>query len=471
MVYSQKVYNFFGKEKNTYFNYLSLNSKTAAIVGCISSGLNTLNFRRCCGTRETLSILCIGGGSGDTDLTVINNLKKKNVLIHNIDPSIEMMDLFQKRAEKLGLKNKIHHLDLARFESDSYIPPKSDIVLCLSSVYFLEGWGVMGTKNPLLKIYSALNENGVAAIVLKSDKSDHCLVKKSGNGGKTCGKDIRRILRKLHIPHYWEIISSHIDLSSCFENGNFNPKKQGIDLLSFMFKGDWNIFSSSKKNEIIKMLKKKTFLLDGKRVLKANYECIWIVKSKADFSNKSEVDVLTDQSTAFLVSKLKERIRSFEDFPKKGIDFKDMTPILRDPRVFGEIINYVEDKYHHQKIDFVAAKDMQGLIWAGAIALKLGVGIIPMFRKDLPGELLSAIYSHEYNSNRVLNLQKEAIKPGQRVLIVDYIIATGETVRNMIRLIEHLGGEVAGIFSVAELTSLRGRKDLNDYNIHSIVKY
>jgi len=114
---------------------------------------------------------------------------------------------------------------------------------------------------------------------------------------------------------------------------------------------------------------------------------------------------------------------------------------------------------------------MQGLIWAGAIALKLGVGIIPMFRKDLPGELLSAIYSHEYNSNRVLNLQKEAIKPGQRVLIVDYIIATGETVRNMIRLIEHLGGEVAGIFSVAELTSLRGRKDLNDYNIHSIVKY
>ena len=70
-----------------------------------------------------------------------------------------------------------------------------------------------------------------------------------------------------------------------------------------------------------------------------------------------------------------------------------------------------------------------------------------------------------------MNLQKEAIKPGQRVLIIDYIIATGETVRNMIRLIEHLGGEVAGIFSVAELVHLEGRKGLNDYNIHTVVKY
>lgn len=471
MGYSQKVYNFFGKKKEKYFNYLSLSNKTKKITDCVSFGLNHLYSRCYLKINQKLSVLCIGGGAGDTDLAVLNNFKKKNFLINNVDPSKEMMSLFQKRAKELDLKDKLGRLDLTHFEFDLYVPPKSNIILCLNSLYFLEGWRGIGTKNPLLKIYSALNENGVAAIVLKSDKSDHCLVKKSGNGGKTCGKDIRRILRKLHIPHYWEIISSHIDLSSCFENGNFNPKKQGIDLLSFMFKGDWNIFSSSKKNEIIKMLKKKTFLLDGKRVLKANYECIWIVKSKADFSNKSEVDVLADQSTAFLASKLKERIRSFEDFPKKGIDFKDMTPILRDPRVFGKIINYVEDKYHHQKIDFVVAKDMQGLIWAGAIALKLGVGIIPMFRKDLPGELLSVIYSHEYNPNRVLNLQKEAIKPGQRVLIVDYIIATGETVRNMIRLIEHLGGEVVGIFSVAELTSLRGRKDLNDYNIHSIVKY
>lgn len=471
MSYTQKVYNFFGKEKNTYFNYLSLNSKTTAIVGCVSSGLNTLGFHRYCNTNETLSILCIGGGSGDTDLTIINNLKKKNILICNIDPSTEMMDLFQKRAEELDLKNKICSLDLARFESDSYIPPKPDIVLCLSSVYFLEGWEVMGTKNPLLKLYNSLNGNGVAVIVLKSDKSDHCLVKKSGNGGKTCGKDVRNVLRKLHILHYWEIISSYIDFSSCFENGDFNPKKQGIDLLSFMFKGEWSSFSNYKKNKIIKILEEKTFLHEGKQVIKADYECIWIVKPKIDFSNETVAEAISDESTTVLTLKLREKIRNFKDFPKRGINFKDMTPILRDPVIFSEIINYVGNKYHHQKIDFVVAKDMQGLIWAGAIALKLGAGIIPMFRKDLPGELLSAIYSHEYNPNRVLNLQKEAIKPGQRVLIVDYIIATGETVRNMIRLIEHLGGEVAGIFSVAELTHLEGRKGLNDYNIHTIVEY
>jgi len=94
-----------------------------------------------------------------------------------------------------------------------------------------------------------------------------------------------------------------------------------------------------------------------------------------------------------------------------------------------------------------------------------------MFRKDLPGPIVSSIYSHEYNPHRIINLQKKAIKPGQKILIVDYIIATGETVRNMIRLIEHLGGEVAGVFSIAELTYLNCRHELENYPIHTIVKY
>lgn len=463
--YPKEVYNFFGKNRKVYLNYLSFSNKVNIFSEYISKRLNQR------GIKKDPSILCVGGGSGETDLNIIKRLKSKNLVINYVDPSKEMRNLFIKKAIKLGLKRKLGRLDSARFEIDSYQPLRSDIILCISSVYFLEGWRVANGENPLYKIYNNLNGNGVAVVVLKSDKSNHRAVKRVAGGGRTCGRNIRVVLRKLKIPHYWEILSTHIDMSSCFPNGEFKPNNQGTQLLSFMFRGQWDKFSEQTRKKIIKTLKAKIIMARNGPILKADHECIWVVKSPVDYQNKVSKDYLVDQNTIELASKLKKKIRSFKDFPKKGTVFKDTTLILRNPRLFKKVIDYVVDKYRDRKIDLLAAKDMQGLIWAGAIALKLGVGIVPMFRKDLPGNLVSTIYAHEYNPRRVLNLQQEAIKQGQRVLIVDYMIATGETVRNITRLIEHLGGEIAGVFSVMELTHLGSRNGLGKYNIHSIVKY
>lgn len=463
--YPKEVYDFFGENKKAYFSYLSFTNKVDIFSKYISKRLNQRRI------KKDLRILCIGGGSGETDLNIIKRLRNKDLAINYIDPSSEMRNLFIKKAIKLGLKRKLGRLDLARFETDSYQPPKSDIILCISSVYFLEDWGTINDKSPFLKIYNNLNENGTAVFVLKSDKSDHCAVKRVAGGGRTCGGNIRTVLRQLKIPHYWETLSTRINMSSCFQDGEFKPNKQGIQLLSFMFKGQWDKFPTQTRKKIITMVKDKIIIGKNKPILKADHECIWITKCPDTFQNAFSKDSLADPTTIRLALRLKKKIRSFNDFPKKGIIFKDTTLILRDSRLFREIVDYVAEKYRDQKIDLLAAKDMQGLIWTGAIALKLGVGIIPMFRKDLPGELVSTIYAHEYNPRRVLNLQKEAIKPGQRVLIVDYMIATGETVRNMIRLIEHLGGKIAGVFSIIELTHLGSRNGLGKYNIHTIVKY
>ncbi|MEM5782988.1 MAG: NUDIX domain-containing protein [Candidatus Aenigmatarchaeota archaeon] len=168
---------------------------------------------------------------------------------------------------------------------------------------------------------------------------------------------------------------------------------------------------------------------------------------------------------------IKERVRTFIDFPIPGIIFKDTTQLLRDGKFFNKLINYISEYYRFSNIKYVASKDMQGMLWAGAIAHKLKAGIIPLFRKDLPGDCYKRIFAHEYNPSRVILLQKEAIKRGDRVLVVDYMIATGETMRNMVDLIEIAGGKVAGIFSLLELTTKNGRIGLEKYDVHTLVQY
>ena len=102
-------------------------------------------------------------------------------------------------------------------------------------------------------------------------------------------------------------------------------------------------------------------------------------------------------------------------------------------------------------------------------AYKMGIGVIPMFRKDLPGDLVSSIYAHEYNSRRVLNLQKSAFEPGANILVIDYIMATGETMRRAERLIRHLGGRPI-IFSLIELTNLNPRRGLDHIQVDTILR-
>lgn len=172
-----------------------------------------------------------------------------------------------------------------------------------------------------------------------------------------------------------------------------------------------------------------------------------------------------------LTNEIVDKVRSVPDFPKRGVVFRDTTPLLRDKVLFNKIIKHVKNYYKDSRIKYVITKDMQGLLWGGAIAHALKIGIIPMYRKDTYGKCLKTTYAHEYNPKRTILLQHEAIKQGDRVLIVDYMIATGNTMRNMSRMIEKLGGRVVGIFSVLELRYLNPRKGLEKFNVHTLVKY
>ena len=173
----------------------------------------------------------------------------------------------------------------------------------------------------------------------------------------------------------------------------------------------------------------------------------------------------------YLRNEILKHVRSIPDFPKKDIVFRDTFPLLRNGNLFRKIVDNVSEHYKDTKIDYVVAKDMQGVLWAGAIAHKMGIGIIPMFRKDVYGECLKSVYSHEYNPERVLLLQKDSIKKGDRILLVDYLMATGNTMRNMSDLVEKLGGEVVGIFSLLELKYKNPRKGLEKYDIYTFVQY
>ena len=169
--------------------------------------------------------------------------------------------------------------------------------------------------------------------------------------------------------------------------------------------------------------------------------------------------------------KLENVIRSFLDFPKKGILFRDISPILRDPDVLFYVIDHFYEHYKDTKIDLIAGIESRGFIFAPALGLKFHKGII-MIRKQgrLPGNTLTKKYDIEYGS-ATMEIQQDAVGGGQNVLIVDDLIATGGTAKASAELIEKLGGTIAGFAFVIELASLKGRHKIMDYEIHSLVKY
>lgn len=168
---------------------------------------------------------------------------------------------------------------------------------------------------------------------------------------------------------------------------------------------------------------------------------------------------------------LESVIRSFPDFPKKGILFRDISPVLRDPKAMEYVIDQIHEHYKNKKIDLIAGIESRGFIFACALGLKFNKGFI-MIRKQgkLPGNTLSLAYSVEYG-NATMEIQEDAVSKGQNVLIADDLIATGGTAKASAQLIEKLGGKVAGFAFVIELAALRGRELLKDYEVFSLVKY
>src|SRR5690348_12531159 len=168
---------------------------------------------------------------------------------------------------------------------------------------------------------------------------------------------------------------------------------------------------------------------------------------------------------------LKKLIREVPDYPKPGILFYDLTTLLKDGKGFHELIDRMCSHYHGHSIDVVAGIEARGFIFGPALAYRLQAGFVPVRKpKKLPAATISAEYALEYGTDK-LEMHADAIQPGQRVLIVDDLIATGGTAAATAQLVEQLGGHVASLAFIVELTFLQGRTRLPQYDVFSLLQY
>ena len=168
---------------------------------------------------------------------------------------------------------------------------------------------------------------------------------------------------------------------------------------------------------------------------------------------------------------LRATIRDIPDFPKPGILFKDITPVLSDPELLRSTIDWFAEKFSGEEIDAVVGMESRGFIFGAPLAMALSAAFVPARKPGkLPYESIGVEYDLEYGSAR-LEMHTDAIAPGSRVLIVDDLLATGGTAKATIRLVEQLGGKVAACLFVVELGFLPGRAALGDVPVHSIVTY
>ena len=168
---------------------------------------------------------------------------------------------------------------------------------------------------------------------------------------------------------------------------------------------------------------------------------------------------------------LRAKIREVPDFPKPGILFYDITTLLKDAEAYREAIRLMLEPYRGERLDIVVGMESRGFIFSAPMALDLRAGFVPVRKLGkLPAETISVEYELEYGTN-TLEVHRDAIGPGQRVLIVDDLLATGGTVLGTIDLVQQLKGEVVGLSFLVELAFLKGRDRLDGQRIHSVVSY
>jgi adenine phosphoribosyltransferase len=168
---------------------------------------------------------------------------------------------------------------------------------------------------------------------------------------------------------------------------------------------------------------------------------------------------------------LKDLIVEVPDFPKPGISFKDITPILRDPVAFQFVIDNLAAAYKKDQVDLVLGIESRGFLFGAPLALALGKGFIPVRKPGkLPRERISASFALEYGVD-ALEVHRDAVHGGQKVILVDDVLATGGTIAACTQLVQRLGGEVVGLAFLMELTFLAGREKLGNTHIHSVVQY
>jgi adenine phosphoribosyltransferase len=168
---------------------------------------------------------------------------------------------------------------------------------------------------------------------------------------------------------------------------------------------------------------------------------------------------------------LERYIRSIPDWPKKGILFRDITPLLADPKTFAAAIDALCAGFTEADIEYVAAVEARGFIFGAAVARKLGAGFVPIRKKGkLPFETESVTYDLEYGTD-TLEVHSDAVDKGAKVLMVDDLLATGGTMAAACKLIEKIGGQIVGISFLIELSELAGQGKLSGYNVKTVISY
>lgn len=168
---------------------------------------------------------------------------------------------------------------------------------------------------------------------------------------------------------------------------------------------------------------------------------------------------------------LQNNIRIIDGFPKKGISFKDITTLLQDKDSFKYVVDKMAEYLKDKNIDLVVGPEARGFLFGAPIAYAISAGFIPVRKQGkLPYDTLSIEYELEYGSD-ILEIHKDAIKKGDRVALVDDLLATGGTTSSVVKLIEQAGGEIVTIDFVIELTDLKGREKLKGYDVLSLIKY
>ena len=168
---------------------------------------------------------------------------------------------------------------------------------------------------------------------------------------------------------------------------------------------------------------------------------------------------------------LKSKIRVIEGFPKEGISFKDITTLISDGKAFKEAVNIMRKNLKDRNIDYIVGPEARGFVFGSAVAYALNVGFIPVRKPGkLPGETVSYEYALEYGTD-VLEICEDVLKLGDRVAIVDDLLATGGTINACAKLIESQGAEVVSMQFLMELTDLKGREKNKEYQIDSVMEY
>jgi len=171
------------------------------------------------------------------------------------------------------------------------------------------------------------------------------------------------------------------------------------------------------------------------------------------------------------MDELKSLIREVPDFPKPGINFYDITTLLKHAEGFRRTIDMLAEEFKGEKVDTVVGIEARGFIFAPALAYHMGAGFVPVRKpRKLPAECASVSYDLEYGQD-TLQMHRDAVGQGHRVIIADDLLATGGTANAVVELVEGLGGEVVGLGFVIELEFLPGRKKLANYDVRSLIKY